>query len=51
MGHEAGSLSSWLYPDLKKLGPPAVCLEVHVRAAMSAERNKTDKADALGIAN
>lgn len=29
-----------------------VCLETrHVRAAMSAQRNKTDPADALGIAH
>ena len=35
-----------------KRGLPAICLEtVHVRAAMSAQRNKTDKADALGIAH
>ena len=48
VGHEAGSLSPWLHPELKKLGLPAVCLETqHVRAAMSAQRNKTDKADAL----
>ncbi|MDK1494272.1 IS110 family transposase [Sinorhizobium sp. 7-81] len=49
VGHEAGSLSPWLHPELKKLGLPAVCLETqHVRAAMSAQRNKTD---ALGIAH
>ncbi len=52
VGHEAGSLSPWLHPELLKLGLPAVCLETqHVRAAMSAQRNKTDKADALGIAH
>ena len=52
VGHEAGSLSPWLHPELKKLGLPAICLEtVHVRAAMSAQRNKTDNADALGIAH
>ena len=51
-GHEAGSLSPWLHPELKALGIPAVCLETrHVRAAMSAQRNKTDAADALGIAH
>jgi transposase len=34
------------------MGLPAVCLETrHVRAAMSAQRNKTDAADALGIAH
>ena len=48
VGHEAGSLSPWLHPELKKLGLPAICLETqHVRAALSAQRNKTDKADAL----
>jgi transposase len=52
VGHEAGSLSPWLHPELLKLGLPAICLEtLHVRAAMSAQRNKTDKADALGIAH
>lgn len=52
VGHEAGSLSPWLHPELKKLGLPAICLEtVHVRAACAAQRNKTDKADALGIAH
>ena len=49
VGHEAGSLSPWLHPGLVALGLPAVCLETrHVRAAMGAQRNKTDAADALG---
>ena len=52
VGHEAGALSPWLHPELLKLGLPAVCLETqHVRAAMSAQRNKTDAADALGLAH
>lgn len=52
VGHEAGSLSPWLQPGLRALGLPAVCLETrHVRAAMSAQRNKTDAADALGLAH
>ena len=52
VGHEAGSLSPWLHPELKKLGLPVICLETqHVRAAMSAQRNKTDEKDALGIAH
>jgi hypothetical protein len=52
VGHEAGSLSPWLHPELKSLGFPAVCLETHhVRAASSAQRNKTNTADALGIAH
>ena len=52
VGHEAGSLSPWLHPEMVALGLPAVCLETrHVRAALSAQRNKTDAADALGIAH
>lgn len=51
-GHEAGSLSPWLHTGLLEIGVPAVCLETrHVRAALSAQRNKTDAADALGIAH
>ncbi len=52
VGHEAGALSPWLQPALKEAGVPAVCLETrHVRAAMSAQRNKTDATDALGLAH
>jgi transposase len=52
VGHEAGALSPWLHPGLKAIGLPVVCLETrHVRASMSAQRNKTDAADALGIAH
>lgn len=52
VGHEAGSLSPWLHPELKATGLPVVCLETrHVRASMEAQRNKTDAADALGIAH
>lgn len=51
-GHEAGSLSPWLQPGLRRLGVPAVCLETrHVRAALAAQRNKTDATDALGLAH
>lgn len=52
VGHEAGSLAPWLHAELAALGVPIVCLETrHVRAAMSAQRNKTDANDALGIAH
>ena len=51
-GHEAGALSPWLHPGLLALGVPVVCLETRqVRAAMSAQRNKTDATDALGLAH
>lgn len=52
VGHEAGSWSPWLHPELEKLGLPVICLETqHVRAALKAQRNKTDKTDALGLAH
>jgi transposase len=52
VGHEAGSLSPWLQVELKRRGLPAICLEAwHARAALSAMRNKTDKADARGLAH
>jgi transposase len=52
VGHEAGSLSPWLQVKLKQRGLPAICVEAwHMRAALSAMRNKTDKADARGIAH
>lgn len=51
LGHEAGSLSPWLQREMKALGLPVHCLETrHVRAALDAQRNKTDRNDALGLA-
>lgn len=52
VGHEAGALAPWLEPELLRRGLPVVCLEArHVRAALNAQRNKTDATDALGIAH
>jgi len=52
VGHEAGSLSPWLHPDMLRMGLPAICLKTqHARAALKAQRNKTDAADALGLAH
>lgn len=52
VGHEAGSLSPWLHPELLKRGLSVICMETqHLRAAMSAQRNETDATDALGIAH
>ncbi len=51
VGHETGSLSPWLHKGLQRLGLPVVCLEaLHTRALLASQRNKTDQADALGIA-
>lgn len=51
IGHEAGALAPWLQIELKRAGMPIHCLETrHVRAALNAQRNKTDKHDAFGLA-
>ena len=51
IGLEAGLTSSWLYSELRGLGYAAICLECrHVKAGLSAMRNKTDRNDARGIA-
>jgi transposase len=51
IGLEAGPLSQWLHEGLHAVGLPVVCLETRqVKAALSAQPNKTDRNDALGIA-
>lgn len=51
LGLETGPTSSWLYSALRQAGYPAICLECrHVKAGLSAMRNKTDRNDARGIA-
>jgi transposase len=51
IGLEAGPLSPWLYAGLIEAGLPAICVETrHMHAALSARINKTDRNDALGIA-
>jgi transposase len=51
IGLEAGPTSSWLYSELHAAGFHAICLECrHVKAGLSAMRNKTDRNDARGIA-
>lgn len=52
VGLEAGPTSSWLHSALRDAGYPAICLECrHVKAGLSAMRNKTDRNDARGIAH
>jgi transposase len=52
VGHEAGALSPWLHAELAQRGAPVACLEpFHARSAMKAQRNKTDRNDARGIAH
>jgi transposase len=51
VGLEAGPLSQWLYSGLATLGYPVICMETrHMKAALSAQINKTDRNDARGIA-
>lgn len=51
VGLEAQALSPWLYGELLALGFPVVVVETqHMKAALGAMRNKTDKNDARGIA-
>jgi transposase len=51
IGLEAGPLSQWLYNALAEAGLPAICVETrHMRAALKAQINKTDRNDARGIA-
>ena len=52
IGLETGPTSSWLFRELRAAGYPALCLECrHVKAGLSAMRNKTDRNDARGIAH
>jgi transposase len=51
IGLEAGPLSQWLCAGLRAAGLQVVCLETRqVKAALSAQKNKTDRNDARGIA-
>lgn len=51
VGLEAGPMSQWLYAELAAAGVPVICVEAqHMRSALPAQRNKTDRHDARGIA-
>src|SRR6201988_2484828 len=51
IGLEAGPLSQWLSSALAEAGLPVICVETrHMRAALKAQINKTDRNDARGIA-
>src|SRR5213082_841935 len=51
IGLEAGPLSQWLFSALAEAGLPVICVETrHMKAALSAQINKSDPNDARGIA-
>ena len=51
VGLEAGPLSQWLFSALAEAGLPVICVETrHMRAALQAQINKTDRNDARGMA-
>jgi transposase len=51
IGLEAGPLSQWLFGAMIEAGLPAICVETrHMKAALAAQVNKTDRNDARGIA-
>ena len=51
IGLEAGPLSQWLFSALAEAGLSVICVETrHMRAALKAQINKTDRNDARGIA-
>ncbi len=52
VGLEAGGLTPWLCHELLAADWPAICIETrHAAAAMKAQRVKTDRNDARGIAH
>jgi len=51
VGHEATGWAAWLHRELEARGVPMVLLETHHSARMlEAQRNKTDRNDARGLA-
>src|SRR5207245_7572850 len=51
IGLEAGPLSQWLYSALVEADLLVICVETrHMKAALSAQINKSDRNDARGIA-
>src|SRR3569833_3943154 len=51
IGLETGPLSTWHWHALKKVGLPVICIDArHAKAALSMQANKTERNDALGLA-
>lgn len=51
VGLESGPLSTWLWHELNALGLPIVCIDArHAKAVLAMQINKSDRNDALGLA-
>lgn len=51
VGLEAGAMSAWLFTELSNMGFPMLCMEAYQAAEfLKAQRNKTDRNDARGLA-
>jgi transposase len=51
VGLETGPRATWLWSELKQLGPPVICIDArHARAVLKMQINKSDRNDAAGIA-
>lgn len=51
IGMESWGMANWLFEGLAKAGLPIICINaVHAHAFLKAQRNKTDRNDASGIA-
>jgi transposase len=51
VGIEASSLGGWIHAELTDRGFSCIVVEArHMRSALNAQRNKTDRNDAMGIA-
>ena len=51
IGLETGPTSTWLWTELHGHGLPVVCLDArHAKAALKMQINKTDRNDAVGLA-
>lgn len=51
VGLETGPLAVWLWNGLRSLGLPVICIDArHAKAGLSMMINKTDRNDAIGLA-
>ncbi|MGS4919367.1 MULTISPECIES: IS110 family transposase [Mameliella] len=50
IGFETGSMSSWPWHKLRRIGLAVVCIDArHAHAALSVRMNKSDENDARGL--